>query len=498
MPAFIISPLGPTFDFYVSPTGNDANPGTVAQPWAITSLVHTSSNYSLTTGKRIGFLPGTYDVSGMYVTGDSVTGCFQIDGGPTASASTYYGSSDASGHYSPRTALIQCQTVGGQFGGGVNALPAPPVLAHTGSTTHHGNIVIDGLRFTGYSWKCVRIGDNGTIGAIAGSVVIQNCEFFGAGQNAGSPNDNMPSIWLDGLHGGGPYTITNNYFHDNIPQNTLGQEGITAVQAWQCWGLQITYNTVVKSGGFNGKIDNIQGNTIAYNYLDNSAFSASGGVRGLDDWTGNPTAGLTQTSSFHHNIFIVGGWGLECQGTSANAPWTTPANVYNNTIVLNSGGPYPAIMMGGSSTNAGQMNFYNNLVSGSADGSGYSTFRTSPKAIGIFDYNGHMTSANFALFTDGTNTEGTGTQYSSDSAFAAGVVAGGGVSGCQAHAVSNSSPQFTGTGHLAQQYQLQASSPFHNAGSTDGTTGGAACDMGAWGYDPALNGPPSRIGADWA
>ncbi|HJS89974.1 MAG TPA: hypothetical protein VJ738_08435 [Steroidobacteraceae bacterium] len=54
------------FDFYVSPTGSDSNPGTVAEPWAITSLMliarnpYNVANCNATSGKRIGFLPGTY------------------------------------------------------------------------------------------------------------------------------------------------------------------------------------------------------------------------------------------------------------------------------------------------------------------------------------------------------------------------------------------------------------------------------------------------------
>src|SRR6185312_12245898 len=54
-----------TFDYYLSPAGNDSNPGTLTSPWAITSLQTSSANWSKLAGKRIGLLPGTYNVGPM-------------------------------------------------------------------------------------------------------------------------------------------------------------------------------------------------------------------------------------------------------------------------------------------------------------------------------------------------------------------------------------------------------------------------------------------------
>ena len=57
------------FDYYMSPTGSDANPGTLAQPWAITSLrppsVQVGSNYNLIANKSVGLLDGTYIVASL-------------------------------------------------------------------------------------------------------------------------------------------------------------------------------------------------------------------------------------------------------------------------------------------------------------------------------------------------------------------------------------------------------------------------------------------------
>jgi hypothetical protein len=494
-----------TFDFYVSPTGSDSNPGTVAAPWAITSLMNRSinatnqANFAKTTGKRIGFLPGTYNLAAQMQM-DSSSGAIQINGGTSANP-TYYGSSDASGNYSLGTATLSALTSGGAFGGGLNWPNNGPILAHTQSTPNAtGNIVIDGLRFTGYSYKGIRIGgaSAGDGPIVTGSVRVANCEFFGQGQNGGETEDNYVSLWLDGLRGGGPYVATNNYFHDNHGQNLLGEEHLVAIQVWQSWGVQITFNTVVTSGSFHGKVDNIQGSTIAYNYIDNSKFTATGGSRCLEDWTGAASSGLTQTTNIHHNVFIWGGWGIATTGTLSYQPWTTPLNIYNNTLIAVNGGPYPSIWAAGSAANARQIQVYNNITTGTGDGSGYKTFRTSPKAIGVWDYNGYMSAASWALIPDTAGIDGgsaTLESYSSASQFASGVASNGGVSGCESHSVNNSSPQFTGvnTGLLASQYQLLAGSPFKGAGRTSGTPSGSACDMGAWGGAS----PPTQIGCNF-
>src|SRR5579862_9370530 len=51
-----------SFDYYISPSGSDSNPGTQSQPWAITSLRSGSPNRSKMAGHRVGVLPGTYNV----------------------------------------------------------------------------------------------------------------------------------------------------------------------------------------------------------------------------------------------------------------------------------------------------------------------------------------------------------------------------------------------------------------------------------------------------
>src|SRR5205814_3005089 len=48
-----------SFDFYIGPNGNDTNPGTLDQPWALTALNTKGSIYA---GQTVGLLDGTYGI----------------------------------------------------------------------------------------------------------------------------------------------------------------------------------------------------------------------------------------------------------------------------------------------------------------------------------------------------------------------------------------------------------------------------------------------------
>jgi hypothetical protein len=496
-----------TFDFYVSPTGSDSNPGTVAAPWAITSLMNRSinannqANFNKTSGKRIGFLPGTYNVS-TQMQGDSFTGAFQIDGG-TSGSPTYYGSCNSSGQYSLGTATITALTSGGLPGGGLSYPANGPILGGLTNTPRTGGYVtIDGLRFTAFTYKAIRLGGVSSSDgpAITGDVHIQNCEFFGQFQQSGATTDNFACIWLDGTATGGTgnYIITNNYFHNNIGVVSTGEQHLCSIFLFNCANVQIIYNTGVNCGTLAwGKDHANQGTTVAYNYIDTTALSNGPQLYGFSDFTGSfsGTTGLTLTSTFHHNIVVTNGWGFGLRGAAANEAWETPVNIYNNTIVM-SGSPYPAIWANSRLGDTGHISIYNNIITGAADGSGYKHITIGAQALSRIDYNGESSSTmswRLIALGDGNATVAS---FTTALAFAAGVVSNGGVSGFEAHSVSNNSPQFTGinTGQLSTQYQLQAGSPFKGVGSTTGAVGGSACDMGAWGGGS----PPTQIGCNFS
>ena len=108
------SPKAVGFDFYVSPTGDDVlGDGSLARPWSLIAI-----KTKVPAGKRVGLLPGTYQFG---TTNRVQTSFYSIlqEGGElinpakgTATSPTFIGSSDASGNYSPRTAIIDVSQPG--------------------------------------------------------------------------------------------------------------------------------------------------------------------------------------------------------------------------------------------------------------------------------------------------------------------------------------------------------------------------------------------------
>ena len=139
--------------------------------------------------------------------------------------------------------------------------------------------------------------------------------------------------------------------------------------------------------------------------------------------------------------------GIGSSTLSQGYGFTTPANIYNNTIVMNSNGsgtPYPAAWI--VSQTANNINFYNNVYTGAADASGYGTFVTNAGAIAIWDYNLLTTGMNWVLRQNGSLGSVQAT-YTSLAAWKAGVAANGGPN-VDGHSVQNNSPGFTNSGTL--------------------------------------------------
>jgi hypothetical protein len=468
-----------TFDFYISTAGSDSNPGTVAAPWAITSLRVQSPNFSKVPGKRIGLMPGTYNVA-AYVYPDSSTGAIQIPGG-SSSASTYVASCDTSGNYSPRTATITALS-NGVYGGQAGLTHNGPIVSHVGvwpATYPVGYLTLDGLVISGFSYKGVRIGGNSSgdgPGNLHG-IVVQNCEFTGGAHNSGDATDNTNALWLDYTVGA---LVTNNYFYSNYGFSTGDMGHLNGVICWGCQGTVIQFNTLVNAGNIYGKEIANQGNTVQYNYIDASMYTATGSSSGIEDFTGANTSGLTQTTNINNNIILSGGWGLQGATLSYAYGWTTPVNIYNNTIVLStSAGPYPAAWV--TSQASRNINFYNNIYTGAPDGSGYKSLHLNAAGPAIWDYNLYIATGMTWALAQNSSLATALASYTTQAAVQAAVAAAGGIAGLDAHSIANNTPGFAGSGALALAYQLQSSSPARNAGRTNGTASGAACDLGAWG-----------------
>jgi hypothetical protein len=470
-----------SFTYYVSPTGSDSNAGTVASPWAITSLRVGSPNFSKLDGKgvSVGIMAGYYDCSSLVYNQES-GGALQFPGG-TSGTSNYFASCDASGNYSARAATLDMKGASGLFGGHVGGTGNydGPLIAHdgiggsvSGQVINYtvGNIVIDGLIIEGFSYKGIRVGgaSSGDGPTITAPVTIQNCTFQNGGHNSGDSLDNAVALWLDGCAAA---TVQNCFFTNFAPWATSSADHLNAVICWRCTGTTIQYNTVTNSGNIYGKDVLNQGTTVRYNYVDVSMYTIES--YGIQDFTGAGSSGLTQTSYFYGNVVLAKTYGISgWSNTDSSGTFTTPYQVYNNTIVMTGGtvGYYATAQGNG----LGGLKFYNNIVTGSAPSDG---FATSTGAPNLWDYNLYFPSGmRWGVFSN-SSPQGGSTTLSSQSSFAAALTS---VSGADSHSVAGT-PTFANTGTYAQLYQLAAGSPGKGQGSTTGTPSGSATDMGAWG-----------------
>ncbi|HZT03859.1 MAG TPA: hypothetical protein VFA39_16515 [Steroidobacteraceae bacterium] len=488
----------------------------------------SSPNWSKLAGTRIGLIgdQGTYNVGAMMVN-DSSTGALQIPGGSAASP-TYLGSSNSSGIETPRLATISA-FANGLFGGFHSTGPGVfngPILAHTGKfpvAYPVGYLVISGLRFTGFSYKGVRIGGNssGDGPVITGPVTVQNCEFFGGGFNAGDFGDNCVALWIDPFQpaSGQGCLITNNWFHDTLGQGgASSSDHLNAVTVWgfstQCWSVEVSFNTCVKAGNIYGKEGGVEGFTLHHNYVDMSVYTSIGST-GYQDWMsgGGTFNGLTRASSIHHNIVIVhgntpggnSGIGFPTLGETSfgsSFGWQTPISIYNNTIVSVAGSAGPLAIMADAAqdqSGIGQVKVYNNIYVNNGSGgswNGFGNFLTTAKSPAVWDYNLFPASGvQWAIVPDANNFSMCASHaiFTSAPSFSAAMAAGAGITGAEAHSIAGVAT-FTGTGLYGAQYQLAVGSLGLGAGSTDGTTSGLPCDMGACGN---VNKPIS-VGCDFA
>jgi hypothetical protein len=550
--AYTIGSVGATFDFYVSPTGSDTNDGkTVSTPWSIKSLslwspsswpggpftAQSAANCALTAGKRVGLMPGTYDISGLMVTGtngapgggnnSAPAGALHLLGG-TSSSTTYWGSCDATGHYSPRTATLNAKGSNGLFGGGVSSgagnSRGPMVVHCVNFPTFGGNgfATIDGLRFTGGQFQGTRFGSGSTNDgpAIVNPVLQTNCEFTGFGFNAGSTPDNVNQTWVD--HNTSAVTISNNWYHDSVGPTAGSGDHFNAIQVWGfsatnlCVGTVLQYNTCVNSGNVYGKEGGIHGSFVLNNFIDVSMFTSEAGVQdfsGLGQSISNTL--LTAQTVIQNNIVLqhgntaacdeaLGGMSTTTSGTNGNG-WMTPVIVRNNTVInaAGSGAIVGYVQVQAGSHGVGQAQCYNNLYANPAGSggtlNGAGVWRANPAALLLMDYNlSPATNMNNNWVVSNNATLSSGTTFSTPAAFGAAILAGGGPSGVASHDVLGAA-SFVNTGLYAAKYQLNSGTPGQGAGRIGGVSSGAVTDMGAWGgldFNTGL--PVTQIGCSFA
>jgi hypothetical protein len=480
------------FDYYISTSGNDGNPGTLASPWAITAINTQQNAYA---GKRLGILPGTYDVSVLMKNATYEGAVLQIQGGPNSSTPTFIGTSNASGIYQIGTATLDAKGSVGAYGGG-NTTNWPYVIGQTvGSTatgtgpqpTNIGNWTLDGLTITGFNaWAIALSGGEDTLPTQVTNVTIQNCTL------ANSQNS------ITGTHPGAImcYSYQNVLIYNCMFSNNICVSGEdethsgSSITAWGFGGgtsgLIIDHCTVIKSQGIVVGEDNgnAQNTTIRYCYFDFTPTTGVTNVTALSSAT-NTTTTASPGNSIHHNIVIAGG-ARDSIGYSSEQG-AAPEAFYNNTWIRNSSSNlgYRYVETSGSSA---LVTAYNNLMydNGGTANTSYGYMSGNVDVFALCDYNIYgtlMSGPQFSTYASGS-AGGASTQTFTSWKTAIG--------GKEAHSLQNATNPFTNNGLYALAYQISSGSPAYQAGRVGGVASGAVCNIGAW------DGTVTQIGCNFA
>jgi hypothetical protein len=481
-----------TFDFYVSNTGSDANAGTIGSPWSINFFNSKLATY---TGKRVGFIAGSYNVPSLYVngtganwsswatyaasngSGDGYTPLFNVRGGSSGSP-TYFGCVSGQG-----TVTFNCS------GGTPFSCAQPFASSYTQSSGQRNYITWDGFVFDGLSGKGLMFGvyTAASVPIYVGQLVL-NCEFSNQSISGCTTGINYYCVEFNSATGA---TVQNCYFHTGVGR-AGGKDGdhYNAVNAWGSTSTTFDHCTVIDIPGFYGKEGNNQGVIVTNCYMDMSGWT---GVYPYQDGAGVPPSFTLTANSIIRNNVTIGGNIFDLEATLGNGGWTIGCEFSNNTVRADaSSNPGVFFRAMCQNTYTGLFTIYNNIFdwNGRTSSSYGNVSMTVTNGCALIDYNLYGRASWYST-PAGTYTSLGGTGYSTLANWQAAM---SGATGDDAHSVVSTTYGYAGTGTRATLYKLSGSSAGFNTGSTNGTTGGSATDMGAWGGANA----PSQIGCSFA
>jgi hypothetical protein len=448
-----------TYDYYIGPNGNDANPGTSpTAPWALTAV---NTKRMLYAGHRVGFLDGNYDLRALVgppTSNTDYTGSWlRISGGPDDAHRTVFKS------VSPRGAVLD----GGR---GVGAPHQSAVIGVSGDNY----VTIDGFKVTHSNYCGVSV-------YRATGFTIQNCWIDDViyenlvdriGQNAGAIR------LLACTH----VLIRNNLITNfDAPADGHRMAGIMSIDDSPFMGSAALSDSVIESNSIiqvtGGSVENTNGihlknpgnrrNVLRYNFV-------SSAVGNCVSWHGNDTDAMG-VEEFHHNVLV----GRGDYGAFASEGASNRRRIWNNTIVSTTSFTTSGLHL---IADTGTLDFFNNvLVRNTASWRGdVALARVAQLAVCDYNFYGDSTPGVEVTLTLDANPH-----YRSLAEWQT-------ASGKEAHSINRADPGFVGSGARAEAYRLTASSPCVGAGRSDGTGTGSPCDMGAWGNDA-----PARIGCDF-
>lgn len=270
---------GQTFDYYISPSGSDANTGSLASPWAITSLCRSAQNsYNVgnrtaLAGNRVGFLPGTYAIYSLWNSSTANGGQpYNYEQPPlaipagSAGSRTFIGASDSSGHQTigsgnpllsiAPTHQLTASPSGTPNGGlpGTTSSSIPIIGYDNRDYSAGGHVQIDGLAISDSTNLIVSFYGDASNTSQTGAIAdcwCTNCHLYNCGGNGGN---NTGALWFGG--GASNSGAQNNIIHNvQITANiTASISGTTMTVTAVSGNLQVG-QTVIVPGGTNCTIN---------------------------------------------------------------------------------------------------------------------------------------------------------------------------------------------------------------------------------------------------
>jgi hypothetical protein len=491
---------GSTFDKYISTTGSDSNAGTLASPWAITAINTKQSTYA---GLRVGLLPGTYDISSLMFLGNSSghSPALMINGGPNSSTPTYIGSSNSGGTYQANTAILDAKGASGFYGGSntnnstILGSAAGNTAGHSATPSNWGNWIVDGLDFTGFSYWAVQTGSSDASGGLMPNTQWLNCRFYDS-TNANAFHAGSPTGVTGGVHSGpmelynyNVCLVSNCYFFNNLTNTGNDASHFAAITSWGFTGLGLSRGltiqqcSFVQTSGLYGITDTgaTGGTTVTRCYFDMSHAGAANGLPqgvAIMGFNGASSASNGLGDCFFTNNIVKGGGIFDGFNSDASQIWSNNITIANNTWDLDGGAGIAAAEIGfkvlEASGHTGIESFYNNLIydNGFAGSIEYGYHSANSDIFALCDYNIYGSINNFfhIFGTNGSETEGATETFTGWKAA---------IGGLEAHSSTNATNPFTNVGAGALAYTV-TSGPAFGTGRVGGTSGGAACNVGAW------------------
>jgi hypothetical protein len=466
--------LAGTFDYYISTSGSDTNSGSLASPWALTSLLSSSGNQSKMVGKRIGVIAGTYNVMtllsiGSYPGNEVMPPLLFVPGG-NALNQTYIASCNSVGVYAPVGNSSGSWAILNGQGNSTNNSFGQTLFGSFGSQSAY--VTIDGFEITGAYYHALAMGYNigGTYDAtrVAG-VVLKNNYIHAVTNNISA--ENPTGITL--------YTCTGALVHNNYITNiTDNFSRATCIETWNCDNCTIEYNTNIGSssqpGGIFIKNQGNYQNTVRFNHVDLTA--AGTAVNGVGCYNADLWGTAQNVTQWYGNI-----------GIGNMAVWNNIVDIdpttsveqqlwYNNTFVGIPGSGDANV----SRCSDGQcITWYNNICSSSS--SNYGQLVTNISSLVLSDFNLYNALKLGTMPNGDYHIEGGSTlSYTSIASWTATLSPA--PTGADTHSITTA-PTFAGGSptYPSQAYQLTNTSAGKGVGSSTGLAGGNPVDMGAWG-----------------